>query len=437
MADGTGALPQEIKAAIAEFQKTGAELKSAFDERAKQGDALLEEKIAKINADLDGFKQTVNEGIAALKRADAGGDEGPDEEEKSILWGALQRSAFDTLIRKNDLRDFYADKDAKKAAEALEIKDLSTVIAQDGGFAVVPERMAEMIEIELETSPMREICQVHSIGTRELEIPVNRKGATALWINELGTRATTSTPEITKLRISAEEIYALPLVTESILEDADFDVEAWLQEDVREAIEIAENLAFVAGTLPGRPRGFTTHDKVSVASYDANTHWGSHAFRATGAAGDFLPSYPGSAVGPTAATNAAEPMIKLVYDFKKVMRADLTWVMNRMTLGSVRSLKDGNGQFIVKDHITESGILTAVLGYPVEELEDMPDIAADAYAIALGNFMKGYMIVDRIGVQVKRDELTVPGFVRYQFRRRTGGACTNFDAIKFLKFAAS
>jgi HK97 family phage major capsid protein len=437
MADGTGALPAEIKQAIAAFEKTGAELKQAFDDRAKQGDALLEEKIGKIVTDLDGLKQSVNESIAEMKRSGAGGDDdGYDDEEKSIFWNALQRSAFDTLIRKGDLRDFYADADARKAAEILEMKDLSTVIGQDGGYSIVPERMSEMIEIMLETSPMRDLAAVHTIGTREVEIPVDRKGANALWINELGTRNTTNTPELTKLRISAEEIYALPVVTEAILEDADFDVEEWLQESVREAFEIAENLAFVAGNGVGRPRGFTTHDKVAVASYDANTNWGSHAFRATGAAGAFQPSYPGSPIGSTPATNSAEPMIKLVYDFKKAMRDDLTWAMNRMTLGEVRSLKDGNGQFIVKDHITEDGILTAVLGYPVEEFEDMPDIAADAYAIALGNFAKGYMIVDRIGIQVKRDEITVPGFVRYHFRRRTGGACTNFDAIKFLRFAA-
>ena len=41
--------------------------------------------------------------------------------------------------------------------------------------------------------------------------------------------------------------------------------------------------------------------------------------------------------------------------------------------------------------------------YPVVIAEDMPDIAANSYSIAFGNFLLGYAIVDRMGVRVLRD----------------------------------
>lgn len=446
MADGAVSLV-EVKAGIERhFTAVDAFQKKVDDQltgiQKKFDDVVTKEALDRISAELTETKAFVNDNIAAMKRAKQTSED--DLERKDVLFAAVQRTLMDEYFRQlgarsvSELKCLKEDAELKAALEELEIKDLSTVIAQDGGYMVIPEYVSEMIELQLETSPMRDICQVREIGTRELQMPVNMKGAAAAWINELGTRTGTNTPTLEKLRVAVDEVYALPQITEAMLEDADFDVEGWLADEVAEAIEIAENLAFVSGDGNGKPRGFTTYGKVAASSYDAKTNWGSHAYIATGTSGAFAPAYPGSSSGPTAAQNGADKLFDLIYSFKRPYRANLDWAMTRQTLGKVRTLKDGEGNYVLKDIVSmDQGIISSLLGYPVQELEDMDEIGADAFAIALGDFYKGYLILDRLGIQTKRDEVTKPGFQIFHFRKRVGGACLDFDAIKFLKFGTS
>lgn len=433
MADGAVSLI-EIKQGIDKHMSTVDAFQKKVDERIagvekKFDDVVTRETLDRIAAELTETKAFVNDNIAAMKRAKAGGG-AEDFERKEALAGALERYAVDKFIRKGSVAVDPTDVELKAAMEELEIKDLNAVFAQDGGFAVMPEYISEMIEIMLETSPMRQLAQVREIGTREVEIPVDMKGATVAWINELGSRTGTNTPTLEKVRGAVDELYALPQVTLAILEDANFDVESWLADSVTEQFELAENLAFVSGDGNGKPRGFTTYGKVAVGSYDSKTNWGSHAYRVTGVSGAF------PTVG--AQVNQADPLLRLIFDFKKQYRENLTWAMSRQTLGVVRTLKDGNGAYAVRDVVSmDEGIMTQCLGYPIEELEDLDEIGADTFSIALGDFYKGYMILDRLGIQTRRDEITKPGWVIYHFRKRVGGLCTDFDAIKFLKFGTS
>lgn len=440
MADGAVALT-EIKAGIDRHMSTVDAFHKKVDEQLsgiqkKFDDVVTKEALDRIAKELTETKAFVNDNIAAIKRAKQAGE--GDLERKELLAGALERYAVDQYIRTGKLRVDPSDTELKAAMEELEVKDLNTVIGEDGGYAVLPEYVSEMIEIQLETSPLRDICQVREIGGREIQMPVDMKGATVAWINELGTRTGTNTPTLQMVRGSVDEVYALPQVTLAMLEDGNFDVESWLADSVSEQFELAENLAFVSGDGNGKPRGFTTYGKVAAASYDAKNNWGSHAFIATGASGAFAPSYPGAASGPTAAQNGADKLIELIFEFKKPYRANLDWAMTKRTLGKVRTLKDGDGNYVMKDVVSmDQGIISMLLGYPVEELEDMDEIGADSFSIALGDFYKGYLILDRLGIQTRRDEVTKPGFVIFHFRKRVGGFCTDFDALKFLKFGTS
>ena len=85
----------------------------------------------------------------------------------------------------------------------------------------------------------------------------------------------------------------------------------------------------------------------------------------------------------------------------------------------------------------QAGGRASLLTYPLVEAEDMPDIAADAYAIAFGDFRRGYLVVDRAGVRVLRDPFTAKPYVLFYTTKRVGGGVQDFDAIKLLKFAAS
>lgn len=438
-------LPEATRAAMAPVLKAIEAFKSehmaALEKKADRDDPIVKEKLDKATADIEALKAKANEAIEAinkkaadLARAPAGTQDVDTKIQKIENLRDLEKQAFGDYIRTGEfdsLRD--AQKKGADLSKELQVKDLSTVIFQDGGVMVHPEYEAEMIDIIQETSPMREIAQVREIGGGKLKVPVNKKGATAAWTTELAARTRTLTSEIEEIEFGADEIYALPLATLSILEDAEFDVEAWLNDEAVEAMTLAENTAFVAGDGIKKPRGFTTVDKVANGSWA----WGKLGYVVTGTSGAFGPSYPGDATGPTAAVNGFDALISLVYAFKRAYRSNLDWVMNRSTLEAVRKLKDGQGGYLVRDAVTESGFVTMLLGYPVQEFEDMPDIAANAYAIALGDFYRGYLIVDRVGLQVRRDEITNPGNVIFHFRRRVGGDVRDYQAIKFLKFGTS
>ena len=86
---------------------------------------------------------------------------------------------------------------------------------------------------------------------------------------------------------------------------------------------------------------------------------------------------------------------------------------------------------------TQPGAPSMLLGYPLTEIETMPDVGANTYSIAFGDFAKGYLIVDRAGVRVLRDPYTAKPYVLYYTTKRVGGGVQNFDAIKLMKFAAS
>ena len=76
-----------------------------------------------------------------------------------------------------------------------------------------------------------------------------------------------------------------------------------------------------------------------------------------------------------------------------------------------------------------------LLGYPVVEAEDMPDIAADSLSIAFGNFKAGYVIAERNATKILRDPYTHKPYVHFYATKRVGGQVTNSESIKLLKFA--
>src|SRR5690606_37040755 len=110
--------------------------------------------------------------------------------------------------------------------------------------------------------------------------------------------------------------------------------------------------------------------------------------------------------------------------------------MNRKTQATLRKLKDANRQYIWQPPAA-AGSKAMLMGFPVVEAEDMPDIDAGKAPIAFGDFRRGYLMVDRAGVRVLRDPYSAKPYVLFYTTRRVGGGIQNFEAIKLLKVAAS
>lgn len=303
-----------------------------------------------------------------------------------------------------------------------EKKDMSVGSDPDGGYAV-PELISSDIEKHLrELSSMRQVARVINVAGGTYKQLLNVGGITSGWVGETASRPKTDTPRLEAIIPPIGEIYANPAVTQHILDDAVFNVGEWLVKEIAEEFSVQENAAFISGTGGVKPKGLLSGD-ISTDADSTRTH-GELQYIVTGVNGAF----------PT--TNPIDKLIDLVQSLRPPYRANASWLMSSTTLFMISKFKDGNGNMIFQPSLAK-GLPSTLLGYPVYEEENMPDPDTDSLSIAFGDFMKGYLILDRNGPMVLRDPYTNKGFVHFYTIKRVGGHLINDQAIKLLKFGTS
>ena len=127
--------------------------------------------------------------------------------------------------------------------------------------------------------------------------------------------------------------------------------------------------------------------------------------------------------------------MELIYALKAGYRQNASFVMNRKTQSAIRKFKDAQGQYLWAPPAS-LGQAATLMGFPVVEAEDMPDIAANARAVAFGDFKRGYLVVDRAGLRILRDPYSAKPYVLFYTTKRVGGGVQDYAAIKLLNFAA-
>ncbi len=399
----------EIKDAFDEFLRAFEAFKAANDERlgqleARSADPVTEDKVERINRALDEQKRTLDELTLAAARPAIG------SERKSAPAAREKKAAFERYIRKGDAGGL----------EALELKAMSAGSLADGGYTVPLEIEQTIDRVLAKVSPMRAIATVRQIGSNVYRKPIATAGAATGWVAETDARAQTAAPTLAAIDFATMELYAMPAATQTLLDDSQVDLEAWLAGEVQTVFAEQEGAAFVSGNGTTQPKGFLSETTVA----DASWVWAKLGYIASGAAGAF------------ASSNPTDTLVTLAYAPKQGYRANGSWVMNRNTESVVRSFKDSTGEYIWLPGTTP-GQPPTLLGYPIAEAEDMPDIAANSYSIAFGDFARGYLIVDRVGVNVLRDPYSAKPYVLFYTTKRVGGGVQNYEAIKLLKFAAS
>ncbi|ODC01222.1 hypothetical protein A3197_01685 [Candidatus Thiodiazotropha endoloripes] len=304
----------------------------------------------------------------------------------------------------------------------LQQKAMSIGVNADGGFALPTEIDGEIEKLLRDRSPIRQIARVIAVGTSDYKKLVNIGGLTSGWVGETDARPETNTPQFAEVVPPIGEIYCNPSITQHALDDVFFNAENWIAEEIAEEVAIQEGNAFILGDGTNKPKGFLTYTTASTA--DTVRAFGTLQHIPTGVASNW----------PAADGDTADLLIDVVHSLRPAYRQGAVWVMNSSTLATIRKLKDANGQFIWQNSVVE-GQPGMLLGYPVIEAEDMPDIAADSLSVAFGNFDRGYTIVDRMGTRVLRDPFTNKPFVHFYTTKRTGGAVVNSEAIKLVKFS--
>ncbi len=303
----------------------------------------------------------------------------------------------------------------------IETKAMSGASDAAGGHAV-PHEIDAMIGATLKSaSPIRSIAQVVQVGSGGYRKLVTNGGTPSGWAAETAPRPETATPTFNEIAPPMGELYANPAASQAMLDDAAFDVEGWLANEIATEFARAEGQAFVNGDGTNRPRGFLRYP--TGAAGDATRAFGTLQHLPSGAAGDFGADFENR-------------LIDLVHLLRRPYRQGASWVMNAQTAARIRKLKTADGAFLWVPGLIE-GRPDTLLGYPVVEAEDMPDVAANALPIAFGNFHAGYLIAERAETQVLRDPYSNKPFVHFYATRRIGGAVMNSEAIKLLKIATA
>lgn len=365
-------------------------------------DPLTTDKLDRLDRALDDHKRRIDEMTLKAVRPQLGSGAPRSHHARE------HKAAFDGYIRKGEATGLLD----------LEGKALSVGSGPDGGYLVPVETEASVNMALKEISPIRAIASVRQVSGSVYKKPFSTAGAGTGWVGGTAARPETTSPTLAELSFPTTELYAMPAATGALLDDSAVDIDQWIAEEVRSAFAEQEGTAFVVGTGTNMPTGFMHYTKVANASWT----WGNIGAIKTGVDAAF-PS-----------TNPGDKLIDFVYTLKAGYRANARFVMNRSTQAIVRKLKDEDGHYLWHPAISP-GESPSLMGFPVSESEDMPDVAADAYAIAFGDFRRGYLIVDRVGIRILRDPYSSKPYVLFYTTKRVGGGVQDFDAIKLLQFA--
>ncbi|MBX9759142.1 MAG: phage major capsid protein [Beijerinckiaceae bacterium] len=408
--------PVEIKSTdpantLGDLHRAFAAFREANDERMAQietrlsSDVVTEEKLTRIDRALDETRRRLDSQIVGKARprlSGAGVNEDADRNE--------HKGAFRSYMRSGD----------SAGLKAMEEKAMSAGSGPDGGFLVPQPAEREILQRLANISPIRAIASVREISTATFRKAFPVGAPVAGWAGEADPRAQTTSPQLADMSFPAMELFAMPAATQTLLDDAAVDVEQWLAEEIDTVFAEQEGSAFVTGDGVNKPTGFLSYPVSTHAAWS----WGKLGYTATGAAGAF------------AASNPSDQIIDLIYALRAGYRQNARFVMNRKTQSAIRKLKSSGGDYLWQPPAS-AGQDASLMGFPLTEAENMPDIGADARAIAFGDFRRGYLVVDRLGVRVLRDPYSAKPYVLFYTTKRVGGGVQDFDAIKLMKFGAS
>ena len=359
--------------------KSLEDLQKSFDERMKTVETKSD--TTKIDERLKKLETKANRPVGE------GREEKPDDVEKKAL---------STFLRSGP-----------HALDEVEKKTLNLGTNPQGGYVVAPEFSTRVLQTISEQSPMRSIANIMSIGTTEVYIPKLATNVQPGWVTETGLRPV-SEPTFDQQKIEVFEQAVVVPMSLQLLEDSFIDLEAFIRNHIAREFGKMEGAAFVNGDGNGKPTGFL----ASAADYQT-----------------IETAVDGSSL--------VDDIIALYYSLPTDYAKNAVWTINRKTLAAIRLVKDTTGAFIWQPALT-SGQPSMLLGRPVYEMVDMPELAVGSYPVAFGDFMVGYQVVDRIGIQTMRDDYTGAdnGIVKIRARRRVGGATVMPEAIAVLKGAA-
>ena len=277
----------------------------------------------------------------------------------------------------------------------------------EGGFLVPDEYERTLIQALEEENKLRTLCKVIRTSSGDRKIPLVASHGTASWVDEEGL-IPESDDSFGMISLGAHKVASIIKVSDELLQDSVFDVEAYIAAEFARRVGDAEEAAFINGDGAGKPIGML---------HDTN----------------------GAATGVTAASAtalAADELIDLVYSLKAPYRKRAIFLFNDQTIKALRKLKDGNGQFLWQPGL-QAGQPNTLLGYKYETSYHMPLVGAGNKPILFGDF-SSYWIADREGRSIKRlNELyAATGQIGFRVTQRLDARLVQQEGMKCLAMKA-
>ena len=394
-------LVEKVKSELARETKEDVEkiIKLIHDERQKYEDALkgrisdsdFKEFQEKSHAAELEIKRKIDELELRLKEMMI---DNAQKENKGEM--SPERKAFISWVRKGE-----------KHLQPEELKVMRVSEDVTGGYVTPLEFDNRIIELMKVYSPIREIAEVFPISSAGVQIPKESAvdmDAFAAWPGET---LLAQDLKFAEERFTPFELQALVTPKRTLIEDAAFDIEGYIQRKVAEIYSYKEGKAFVVGDGVNKPEGLLSANIPSVNSGDASKI-------------------------------TADGLFSVVYNVPSPYAREAVWLLNRLTILEIRLLKDQEGRYLWQPAL-QAGEPSTLLGYPVYESPDMPTVASNAYPVIFGNFRAGYKIVDRVGMTVQRlvEKYATEGKIGFLFWKRVDGGVTVPEAFRKLKIAAS
>lgn len=382
------------KALVEGINKAVVEMRARLDAR-DAADPLAQATIDKINAGITDLTakmgeqtKTLDEQAATISALRVGGGGDPDKaqaREESKIFAASMRGTPEARG--------------------------STFSDPDGGFLTPPSIDGNVSRILGRTVVMRRLAQVLTVpkGFSSHKKFKSLGGSTSGWAAENDSRPETNTPQLAELNFPLHELYASPMTSQRLIDDGAFDVESWYSAELATEFAEKEGAAFITGDGVKKPRGLLSYTNVDNANYA----WGSIGYKKSGHASTLLP----------------DGILDLIYALKGGYRVNAKFIANDLTIAAVRKLKDTTGQYLWQPMVA-AGEPATLLGYGIESADNMPDVGAGTYPLAFGDFNQAYMVVDRAGVAIIRDNVTSKPNVMFYSTKRVGGGVQNFEAVK-------
>ena len=414
-------MSEELKNAIDEFGSAITAQRKELDElRAKQekgegGQAEIQEKVAKLDEVIEkqlDLKKQLEETKLAVQKFNENAEENGVKANKELI------DTYGVALKKLGRARFRIENaglSAKETEAVKEVKAMSREVGPDGGYTLLPF-LGDTFTRPFDTSPVRQLASVVSISTDTYRGFLDDDEASAGWVGETASRTTTDTPEIGKLQIPVHELYAFPKVSETLLEDSEFNLPSWLMDKVVDIFNRTEATAFVSGDGVDKPRGFTTYTQ-KTANADVYTR-----------------GQVGTKVTATASAITTDELVELRALLHTSHRPNAYFAYNRSTESTIRKLVDGQGNYIWQP-MYSAGEPDQLLGQRTVIMEDMADVATGNISVVLADFRDCYLIVERLGMSILEDRFSDKPYVGFYVRRRCGAALKSYSSIKMLKQA--